>query len=264
MLRKCTAEDEMILKKYLEQEQEYNTFLLADIAAYGFENQCQDVWMEWEENTCKGIYLRFYTNLLVYSKDDGLQRSSIQTILKSFPVFVIMGKSSALKDISEFLAEHYCCVEKQLYKLGTTEKLYTIEETAGQSGVLQAEESDVDDIFHFLGKIPEIRALYTSKEMIRDRIVSGDGVHLFICEDGQIISHGNSTTEAEKTAMIGGLATEEEHRRKGYASKVLSALCRYILARGKTPCLFSDCRLQALFEKLGFECLGGWSTLERI
>lgn len=262
MLRKCTAKDEKMLKKYLEQEQEYNTFLLADIATYGFENQCQDVWMEWEEDTCKGVYLRFYTNLLVYSKEDGLQQSSIQTILKSFPVFVIMGKSSALKNISEVLAEDYRCVEKQLYKLATTERLYGESETC--DSVLQATEADVDDIFQFLGEIPEIRALYTSKEMIRDRIVNGDGVHLFICKEGQIISHGNTTTEAEKTAMIGGLATEKEYRRKKYASQVLSALCRYLLKRGKNPCLFSDSRLQPLFKKLGFECLGGWSTLERI
>ena len=46
MLKKCTAEDETVLKEYLMKEKEYNTFLLADIAAYGFDNPCQDVWME--------------------------------------------------------------------------------------------------------------------------------------------------------------------------------------------------------------------------
>ena len=35
MLKKCTAEDETVLKEYLMKEKEYNTFLLADIAAYG-------------------------------------------------------------------------------------------------------------------------------------------------------------------------------------------------------------------------------------
>lgn len=258
MLRKCTAEDENVLREYLAEEKEYNTFLLADIAAYGFDDPCQDIWMETEEGVCEGVYLRFYTNLLVYSQDEGLKQSSIETILKKFPVFVIMGKSSTVKDISKFLAEEYGCSEKQLFRLQTTEKL---RDTVPD--VLQAEEKDVEDIFDFLGNIPQIRALYTSKEMIRDRIVSGDGVHLFMRDGKTIISHGNSTTEAEQTVMIGGVATNEMYRKKGYASCVVSALCSYILNRGKTPCLFAENGLTPFFERLGFESLGGWSTLER-
>lgn len=258
MLRKCTAKDENVLKEYLSEEKEYNTFLLADIAAYGFDNSCQDVWMEIKEGDCVGVYLRFYTNLIVYSRNDGLKQTSLETILKKFPVFVIMGKSSTLKDISRFLTEEYVCSEKQLFRLQTTAKL---QDTF--SDVVQAEEKDVDDIFGFLGNIPQIRALYTSKEMIRDRIVSEDGVHLFIRDGKTIISHGNSTTEAEQTVMIGGVATNEMYRKKGYASRVVSALCSYILNRGKTPCLFAQDRLASFFERMGFESLGGWSTLER-
>lgn len=258
MLRKCTAEDENVLKEYLMKEKEYNTFLLADIAAYGFDNPCQDVWMETNEGVCEGIYLRFYTNLLVYCQNEGVKQASLETILKKFPVFVIMGKSSTLKNISKFQAEEYDCSERQLFRLQTTARLQnTVHD------VLQAEEKDVDDIFDFLGNIPQIRALYTSKEMIRDRIISGDGVHLFMRDGKTIISHGNSTTEAEQTVMIGGVATNEMYRKKGYASCVVSALCGYILSRGKTPCLFAEKNLAPFFEGLGFESLGGWSTLER-
>lgn len=258
MLRKCTARDKNVLMEYLKEEKEYNTFLLADIATYGFENPCQDVWMEMDDNVCEGVYLRFYTNLLVYSRTDSLKQTSFETILKKFPVFVIMGKSSTLKDISSVLTEEYKCSEKQLFSLRTTAKLSNT-----VSDVLKAEEKDVDDIFEFLGNIPQIRALYTSKEMIRDRIVSGDGVHLFIRDGKTIISHGNSTTEAEQTVMIGGIATDEMYRKKGYASRVVSALCRYILNKDKTPCLFAEDGVVPFFEGMGFEFLGGWSTLER-
>lgn len=258
MLKKCTAEDENVLKEYLAEEKEYNTFLLADIAAYGFDNPCQDVWMEANDGVCEGIYLRFYTNLLVYSRKEGVKQANVKTILKKFPVSVIMGKSSTLKDIRKFLSKEYDCSEKQLFRLRTTEKLQNT-----VPDVLQAEEKDIDDIFKFLGDIPQIRALYTSKEMIRDRIISGDGVHLFIRDDKTIISHGNSTTEAEQTVMIGGIATNEMYRKKGYASCVVSALCNDILSRGKTPCLFAEDEHAPFFESLGFESLGGWSTLER-
>ena len=75
-----------------------------------------------------------------------------------------MGKSSTLKDLGKFLSKEYDCSEKQLFRLRTTKKLRNT-----VSDVLQAEEKDVDDIFHFLESIPQIRALYTSKETVRQR-----------------------------------------------------------------------------------------------
>ena len=45
---------------------------------------------------------------------------------------------------------------------------------------------------------------------------------------------------------------------------LIHILCAHILAQGKTPCLFTGEGADALFTGLGFEKLGGWTTLERI
>lgn len=258
MLKRCTDREREVLYAYLKGEKEYNTFLLADIKKYGFDKECQDVWMDVENGVCTGVYLRFYTNLLVYSKDDRLSHEGMDYILKNYPIFVIMGKSSLLSGTAEQIGLNYRCSSKRLYSLESREYLCR---NCGEA--VRARVSDVDEIFEFLGSIPQIRGLYTSKEMIRDRIAGEDGIHLLIRREGRIVSHGNSTTGADDTVMIGGVATAPGYRRKGYAACVVSALADMIAAEGKTPCLFADGEAHGFFDRLGFRCLGEWMTLER-
>lgn len=259
MLIRCREKDTPILMEYLAPEKEYNTFLMADLKAYGFDSEFQDVWMDQAENgECRGIYLRFYTNLLVYSREGEMNPDALAALLKKDEISVIMGKSSLFSEQIRQETKDYQRHQKQMYRLGTKEWLIN-----PFVPVIQAEAGDVDDIFQFLGGIDEIKGLYTSKDMIRDRITSGDGIHLMIREGDRVIAHGNSTTGSPFTTMIGGVATAPEYRRKGYASCVVSALAEYITSQGKTPCLFADDTAAPLFVKLGFEQLGGWTTLER-
>ncbi|HJA66134.1 hypothetical protein B5F07_07350 [Lachnoclostridium sp. An169] len=272
MLKKCGNRDEQMLTEYLGAEKEYNTFLLADLKTYGFDSECQDVWMDWEDGRCTCVYLRFYNNLLVYSREGALNPESMEYILKNCQIFVIMGKSGLLSEMGAVFGDRYKSSSKQLYRLGTRENLCGTDRRERQQesadheehcSVVQAGLEDVDDIYEFLGSIPQIRGLYRSKDMIRDRIASRDGTHLIIRRGSRIVSHGNSTTGSDDTVMIGGVATDPAHRRNGYASMVVSRLAEMILEQGKIPCLFSGEGAHAFFERLGFESLGGWMTLER-
>lgn len=69
--------------------------------------------------------------------------------------------------------------------------------------------------------------------MIADRIRNNDGIHLMLERDGEIVSHGNSTAGAGRTVMLGGVGTAPAFRGRGYASEIVSALSRAVLARGK-------------------------------
>lgn len=255
MLKKCITDNLEQLLEYLNDEKEYNTFLIADINAYGFESDCQDVWMDIEEEQCKGVYLRFYSNLLVYSKEEKLNIDIMKELLSEHEIAVIMGKSSLLSPIEDEIG-YYGGGSKHLYRLSSEEKL-----KPENPDIVQAETADTDEIFEFLASIPEIRALYTSKDMIHDRIANHDGVHLFIRKDGKIISHGNTTSTSGATIILGGIATAPEFTRQGYAASVTSELAREVLRLGAIPCLFADESVHGFYDKLGFESLGGWSTM---
>ena len=265
MLKKCTDGEKTLLLDYLSEEKEYNTFLIADLKTYGFDSSCQDVWMDWEKERCTCVYLRFYNNLLIYSRTGTADPESLDYILKNFQIFVIMGKSSVLWEMREILGNRYQGSSKQLYRLGAKEKLRQgkAEEKDGGEIMMRAGLEDVDEIYEFLGSIPQIRGLYRSREIIRDRIARQEGTHLIIRRDGRIVSHANSTTGSDDTVMIGGVATDPSHRGRGYATQVVSGLAELILEQGKIPCLFSGEGAHAFFDRLGFERLGGWMTLER-
>ncbi len=259
MVRECTGDDRGLLFEYLSQEAVYNTFLLADIADFGFEEAFQTVYVDEEQGKVKGVYLCFYQNFLLYCRENEVNMPFLEQLFSVYTPDVIMGKTEDVQKIQWILTD-YTLESRGLYLFREEKEL--VEETAP---IQKAEMEDVDDIFRFLQNIPELRHLYTSKQMIADRIGKGVGTHYIIRKDGEIIAHANSAAESELTTMIGGVATAAEYRGQGLAGQIVSRLCRDILAKGKQPCLFSlRGEKDNLYGKIGFRKVGEWGTLARL
>lgn len=256
MVKECGSQDRPALLAYLKQEPVYNTFMLADIADFGFDEKFQTVYMDVEGEECHGVYLCFYQNLILYSKNGKINISFLRQLLSEYIPDVVMGKIKDVKAVQRILPD-YRLEARGMYLLCDPGSL--LEENIG---IQQATGEDVDDIFAFLQSIPEMRSLYASKQMIEDRIRRNCGTHYLIRENGRIIAHANSTAECEETTMIGGVAVEPEARGKKLASQVVSALCRQILAKGKLPCLFcSRGEEHNFYYQIGFRYMGEWATL---
>ncbi len=256
MVKVCGAQDRPALLAYLKQEPVYNTFMLADIADFGFDEKFQTVYMDVEEGVCRGVYLCFYQNLLLYSKDGEVNLPFLKQLLTDYVPDVVMGRIKNVKAVQQIISD-YRLEARGLYLLCEPDSL-----AEDPAEIQQASVEDVDDIFAFLQSIPELRSLYASKQMIEDRISRNCGIHYLIRENGRIIAHANSTAECEETTMIGGVAVEPLARGKKLASQVVSALCRQILANGKLPCLFcSREEDHNLYTRIGFRYVGEWATL---
>lgn len=256
MVRKCTESDREKLKAYLKEEAVYNTFLLADIADFGFDSSFQTVYVDEEGTAIKGIYLCFYQNLILYSKDDKINREFLKELFQAYIPDVVMGKLENVQKVAELLP-NYRIACKDLYLLEDALRLKQEER-----GIEKAGLEEVDAIFAFIQTIPEIKSLYTSKQMIYDRIAKNTGTHYLIREDGEVVAHANSAAACDYTTMIGGVATAMPYREKELASRIVSRLCRDILAAGRKPCLFCE-REEAhnLFCRIGFQKAGKWGTM---
>ena len=170
MIKQCTNEDKELLLAYLKDEDVYNTFLIADIESYGFEQEFQKVYMEISKGQCRGVYLTFYQNLIIYSKENEINITFLQNLFIDFQPDIIMGKLECIEKLEELLIIYHKEI-KDLYVLPTT--------TWSKNSELKisaATQYDVDDIFTFLQEIPELKSLYTSKKMIADRIDSKTGI----------------------------------------------------------------------------------------
>lgn len=262
----CDKSREPSLLEYLKEEAVYNTFLLADIVNYGFDKEFQTIYGDMEDDGLKGVYLKFYSNLIVYSRKNKIEKQFLKTWFQDWKPKVIMGKSSMVKEIHKLLPD-YNYKEEPLYLLDSKENLeksWLRENTIPEGTIKKAGIEDVDRIYEFLMKIEEFKALYGSREMIEERFKTGDGVHYIMEKNGEIIGHANSTAKSLYTVMIGGVATAPKERRKGVAGNLVYTIAKEILDQGRKPCLFNKREAEHnVYVRLGFQKAGTWGVMTR-
>lgn len=266
MVNICDKDMKPSLLSYLKEEAVYNTFLLADIENYGFDKEFQTVYADLEEGKIKGVYLKFYNNFIVYSKEDQVDEGFLEQWFRNWKPEVVMGKAGTVKKMCQLLPDYHY-KEEYLYLLESQEKLnlcFEKEKKKAEGTIQKGTLKDVDRIYQFLMSIDEIKALYGSRDMIEERIKTGDGFHYFLEMDGQIIGHANSAASSPYTAMIGGVATAYGERGKGIAARLVFEAAKDILNQGKTPCLFSKRDQENnVYVRLGFEKAGMWSVMTK-
>ena len=259
MIIECGKEMEFRILSYLEKEPELNTFLTADIKNFGFDSDFQRVFVSLEKEEIQGVFLTFYQNLLVSGRAEGDDREFFEIYIEKKHPQVIMGKAEDIEPLLEFTKDAYILKKRPMYSLkkGDRLELSPLELKTGVPG-------DEDKIFDFLMSIDEIKGLYRSKEMIRDRLKNRDGFHYYLETEEALIAHGNSTAIGPYSAMLGGICVRPEYRKQGIGGKLVSRIAKEILERGLIPCLFSErAEENNLFVRLGFEKIGMWATLER-
>lgn len=251
--------------EYCLAEPNINLFILGDIENFGFENDFQEVWFQTAEDCLTGIVLRYHDNLILYSKDLDMDFEEVKTLLDTQNVRIISGKGTVMDKLHPLIADQFSKREMTFCELADPSKL-----AEGAGEVMVAEEADAMEIAEVYGQISEFAGMYapeveTRRKQIANRIKSREGMHMFIRRDSRIVSHANSAAETSISGMIGGILTLPEYRDQGLASKVISVLCRNLVQRGKSACLFHDSpKAEGIFRRLGFQTTGKWTILENL
>jgi hypothetical protein len=265
MLNKATELERSRILDYCMAEPNINIFIIGDIEIYGFESDFQDVWIQTIDGKTTGIILRYHDNFIVYSKDLDMVYEEVISLMHGANVGVISGKQSVIEPLVTLLGSGFSKKEMTFCELKTPGGSFGKSE-----GVEIATLEEAFEIAEVYGKITEFDGLYAREQELRyhqiaNRIKSGEGTHMIIREAGKIISHGNTAAETSVSAMIGGILTLPELRRRGYGSSIVSALCHYLSEKQKSICLFFDTPEAGLFfQQLGFEQTDHWILLRRI
>ena len=78
------------------------------------------------------------------------------------------------------------------------------------------------------------------------------------------VSSAMTVAEWANGAVIGAVATDSSHRRRGYASACVSALTQQLSSENKTVYICpKNAAAQRLYEQLGFTVVGSLATTER-
>ncbi|MDE6638957.1 MAG: GNAT family N-acetyltransferase [Acetatifactor sp.] len=130
-------------------------------------------------------------------------------------------------------------------------------------------KEDVAEVIDLLSDIQEFSRTYKKderEEQIRrmaEEMTRGSKTVMGGFLDGRLIATASTSAENSKSAMVVGVATDIDFRGKGYASAVVSALCRDCFERGKKYlCLFYDNPVAGrIYNRIGFRELGQYGML---
>ena len=91
-----------------------------------------------------------------------------------------------------------------------------------------------------------------------------NGLLYGLFENGRMVCTAKTSADNSQSAMVVAVATDKSARGRGYASNVVSALCRASFARGKQfLCLFYDNPVAGrIYHRIGFETIGRYAMLK--
>ena len=99
MIRECTETDREILESYLEEDS-YGQAIFHLIDEFGFEQKFQSVYMDIEEEQCKGVYLMIYKNVLLYSKENQVEIDFLEQMLSVLVPEMVIGRKDNVNIVS--------------------------------------------------------------------------------------------------------------------------------------------------------------------
>ena len=143
MIRECTETDREILGGYLEEDSSGQAiFHLID--EFGFEQKFQSVYMDIEEEQCKGVYLMIYKNVLLYSKENQVEIDFLEQMLSVLVPEMVIGRKDNVNIVSWLLTDYRMDTVDQIPELcdeeGNALKRDTWKKEGQEWGVLYKED----------------------------------------------------------------------------------------------------------------------------
>lgn len=246
------------MSKTIKTSPAENLFIIGDIEVYGYEQEFQKLWGEFNgSGELIAVLLKFEDNYIPFATEEFNAREFAE-IMSNDATFKMM---SGLKEITEkiepFLNQQYLRKRQTYYAKCT--KLKTGTNNVDFSNVQQALPPDAVALVELVNSIPEFsESTMTIERKIRE-LKDGSSRSFFIKVDEKMVSTASTAAENSMSAMVVGVATLENYKKKGYATKCMVKLCSQLLREGKELCLFYDNpEAGAIYKRIGFEDIGFW------
>jgi uncharacterized protein len=258
MIRRLNHNDHEVCLKFLNTKPAENLFIIGDIEAYGYEQDFQKLWGEFNENgDLIAVLLKYEENYIPFATES-FDAKGFADIIMNDPEFEMMsGLMEITEKIEPLLNKQYKSKKQNYYAKckGLNQNINDVD----FSNVHQAVPEEAEALVDLLSSVPEFKHSTISAERKVRELKDGTSRSFFIKVDGKMVSTASTAAENSMSAMVVAVATLENYKNKGYATKCMLKLCSKLLLEGKELCLFYDNpKAGAIYKRIGFEDIGFW------
>jgi len=262
MIRLLHQEDEKKVLDYLYQEPSFNIFPIGDIEAFGFDQDFQRIYGEFDENNeIKSIFLRYRENAIYYAHEQRFNDAYLK-IFEQDPFEFFSGKYELLE-----LVEPYLTFSKKQVTYFCKMDEFNMKDNIQDDIITASTKRDYEKIFGLLKHIEEFNYHHKNKEQFaKEKMVSKKmGTTLYIEDGHKVISTVATTAETTRSAMVVAVATHKKYRNLGHATRLMKALSKlYLIDKNKELCLFYDNpEAGNIYLNLGFKPMGQWTMFRK-
>ncbi|MBM7583809.1 putative GNAT family acetyltransferase [Bacillus pakistanensis] len=262
MIRKLTRDDNEKCQNLIQIKPAENLFIIGDIEAYGYEQDFQTLWGDFDnQGNLNAVLLKYEENFIPFSLTE-FDAKGFADIINHSECRYLSGLKDITAKIEPYLSKKIT-QKRELYyaKCTNDEKLQGID----TSLVKQANIEDLPDLVNLLKSIPEFESAILDIKTKKRSMEKGVSRSYYIQKNRKMVSSASTTAENSLSAMIVGVCTDQDNKKKGYASQCMTKLCKDVLDEGKELCLFYDNPDSGkIYKRLGFKDIGFWMmyTLE--
>lgn len=261
MIREYTSNDYSLLKNVVASDKFQNVYLYIDIKAYGFENKDIKTFVAYQNEELQAIIYIYHNSIQLFSTHDisDIISEEIAKFIFSQKITRVSGSISFIDAISTFIEGK--CISTNGYimcyeNLGRTHSGNTFFATI----------EDYEEIATLIFNDPHLGSGYDYEDLLnqlKSRFLYDGCQSLCIKADDKIVSHFASYAVTDDVAVLSGMVTNPQYRKRGYGSMLVTDLSLHIEEQGLTPILY--CYEEEYFEwykKLGYKIIGTSSKLE--
>lgn len=262
-MKKLTGENYQEVMDYILQEPEFNLFLIGDLENYGLDSPEVTAYTSdsWNGEVLPYFLLDYRNNYVFYSQDPDFSAEEVAEFLSGCTMKNLSGKRDLIQRLLPFL-KNLEMVPAYMARLDSISGRIPPE-----SSSRRLTEKDIPAICNLLYKLDEFYTIKnkTIKENQADILssITHGGRMYGIFENDNLVSIAGTTAENSMSAMVVSVGTMAGHRKKGYASSLVSQLCTDCLKEGmKFICLFYDNpEAGHIYWRLGFSEVGQYAMV---
>lgn len=261
MIVKMTNKDRDRLLEALNADPAYNLFIISDIENFGVTTKFQDVWADVaKDGRIRGVMLRYYGHFIV-SRTDECDTTQFLPIVELSPSFSLLSGKEEL--IDKLIPAFPVRGVHRFYftQLNKVDPAFT---SVTDIPVQKATVEDAEELFALHQTIREFKDMSETLEGFRKTLETGTGRTWYIRKNNRNISAASTTAENQYSALVVGVCTAVEYRKRGYASSCMVVLCREVLCEGKKLYLFyKNPEAGSIYKRIGFRDFGRWASAYR-